>query len=611
MLGQVSDSHEPPASSSDEPAPTTPGAASATPESSTPEPTSEPVPGQTGALPGADAKPAFGKPTTQDVTSGFVTGLFSIPEGMAYASIGGFAAPLGLWSGVVPTIVGSVFARTVLMVTTLTSAIALSSQSILAAAGLKPTDLGGLATLTLLVGVVMLVMGLLKLGSVMSFVSTAVMTGFTAGIALQIIAGVIKDATGYTPTRHNTIAKFVDAFAHLGDWRGPTVVVALATVGVWFVFKLIKPLESYATLIALLVVSVVCAVVKPDVELVKDIAAIPRSLPPFSLPDLGAVPTLATGAIAIALVGLAQAAGIGAAVANPDGSRPDASKDFTAQGLANIAGGFFSALPTGGSLSRTGVGTSAGAKTRWSGIFAGVWLALLVLAVGPVAGQIPMAVIGGLLLVIGGELIAGRLRDIKLVLRTSVLSSVAMVITFLATTQLPLQDAIFIGAGLSILLYAVAASRKGKLFELIPDGAGGWRIEDAPKVIPSGRTTVLHYTGGSFFAEVNRLEDEWPDPRGAHDAALVLSLRGSAGIPSATFLKAFERASRKLSEHNVRLVLCGVPDELLAVMRRSGTLDVLGEDSVVTETGVLMESVETAYARAEQWRARGATGSTP
>ncbi|KQR10996.1 SulP family inorganic anion transporter [Cellulomonas sp. Leaf334] len=553
--------------------------------------------------PAAAEKLAFGRPTPRDVSSGFVTGLFSIPEGMAYASIGGFAAPLGLWSGVVPTIVGSVFARTVLMVTTLTSAIALSSQSVLAAAGLDPGDLGGLATLTVLVGVVMLVMGLLKLGSVMSFVSTAVMTGFTTGIALQIVAGVIKDATGYVPTPHNTLGKVWDAVVHVGSWDPATVVVALATVAVWAAFRFVRRLTSYATLIALLVVSVGCAVVRPDVELVQDIAAIPRSLPPFSLPDLSAVPALAAGAIAIALVGLAQAAGIGAAVRNPDGSRPDASKDFTAQGLANIAGGFFSALPTGGSLSRTGVGTSAGAQTRWSGIFAGVWLALLVLAVGPVAGQIPMAVIGGLLLVIGGELIAGRAGDIVLVLRTSPLSATAMVVTFLATTQLPLQDAIFIGAALSILLYAFAESRRGRLVQLTPDGDGGWLIDDAPQQIPSDRTTVLHYVGGGFFAEINRLEDEWPDARGTHDAAVVLSLRGSAGIPSATFLRAFERACLRLREHDVQLVLCGVPPSLHQLLERSGTLDVLGRDSVVLETPRLMESVTAAYEIAE--RARG------
>lgn len=544
---------------------------------------------------------SLGKPTRQDAVSGFVTGLFSIPEGMAYASIGGFAAPLGLWSGVVPTIVGSVFARTVLMVTTLTSAIALSSQSVLSDAGLDPGDAGALATLTILVGLVMLIMGLLRLGSVMSFVSTAVMTGFTTGIALQIVAGVIKDATAYAPDAHNTIAKIVDAIAHIGDWDGTTVLVTVATVGVWAAFRAVRPLESYAVLIALVVVSAACAILEPDVELVGDIASIPRSLPPFSAPDLGAVPDLVFGAIAIALVALAQAAGIGAAVANPDGSRPDASTDFRAQGLANMAGGLFSALPTGGSLSRTGVGTSAGARTRWSGIFAGVWLAVIVLAVGPVAGEIPMAVIGGLLLVIGGELILGRLGDIVLVLRTSVLSSVAMVVTFLATTQLPLQQAIFIGAGLSILLYAVSASRRGRLVELVPEG-DGWRVEDPPAMLPSDRTTVLHYLGGGFFAEVNRLEEEWPDPSEASAAAVVLSLRGSVDIPSATFLKAYAQAHRRLRDRDVHLVLCGVTPAFVDLMERTGTLDDIGRDSLVVETPVLGEALRAAYDAAERLR---------
>ncbi|MGW5003599.1 SulP family inorganic anion transporter [Streptomyces hydrogenans] len=545
---------------------------------------------------------AFGRPTPRDVVSGLVTGLFSIPEGMAYASIGGFAAPLGLWSGVVPTIVGSMLARTVLMVTTLTSAIALSSQSVLAAAGLDPGDLGALATLTVLVGVVMLTMGLLRLGSVMSFVSTAVMTGFTTGIALQIVTGVVKDATGYTPTPHNTLAKLADALAHAGDWDGGTVLVAAATLVTWGAARTVRQLRPYATLLALLVVTAACAIVRPDVELVEDIAAIPRSLPPFSLPDLDAVPGLISGAVAIALVALAQAAGIGAAVANPDGTRPDASKDFTAQGLANITGGLFSALPTGGSLSRTGVGTSAGAQTRWSGIFAGVWLAVLVLMLGPYAGQIPMAVIGALLLVIGGELIAGRVADIRLVLRTSWLSTTAMAVTFLATTQLPLQNAIFVGAGLSILLHAVAESRRGRLLGLTPDGTGGWLIEDAPRVLPSDRTTVLHYQGGSFFAEINRLEDQWPDPRDARRAAIVLSLRGSVGIPSATFLKAYERACLRLRQHGIHLVLCGVPQSMYDLFERSGTLRALGPDAVFVETSRLMESLALAYDAAERHR---------
>ncbi|WP_345802894.1 solute carrier family 23 protein [Microbacterium sp. AZCO] len=543
----------------------------------------------------------LGRPTGRDVVSGFVTGLFSIPEGMAYASIGNFSAPLGLWSGIVPTIVGSMFTRTVLMVTTLTSAIALTSQSVLKGAGLDPGDLGAVATLTVMVGVVMLVMGLLKLGSVMSYVSTAVMTGFTTGIALQIIAGVIHDATGYSPQSSNTVGKIVDAVANIDQWQLASVLVSAATIGVWVVVRFIKPIRSLATLVALLVVTVPVALLGLDVEYVSDIATIPRALPPLSLPDIAAIPALMTGAVAVALVALAQAAGISAAVGNPDGTRSDASKDFTAQGLANIAGGFFSALPTGGSMSRTGVATSAGARTRWSGIFAGLWLALIVLLVGPFAGYIPMPVIGGLMFVIGGELVAGRWDDIVLVFRTSALSAAALVVTFAATTALPLQQAIFIGAGLSIILSVVALSRTGRILEVVRQG-DGWIVENPPQSLPSHRTTVLHYTGGSIFAEVNRLQEDWPLVKGTTDAAIVLSMRGSPMVPSATFLKALDQIVADLRAEGISLVLCGVPPKFAELLTHTGRLTHLGPENVVIETPRLAESLETAYARAETLR---------
>ncbi|MCX4966819.1 SulP family inorganic anion transporter [Streptomyces sp. NBC_00654] len=175
----------------------------------------------------------LGRPRIADVRSGAVTGLFSIPEGMAYAAIAGFNPVAGLYAGVVPAIVGSLTSRTVLMVTTLTSAIALTSQSVLSDAGLDPKDAGNVATLTLLVGVVMLAMGVLRLGVVLSFVSNAVMTGFSTGIALQIITGVLEDATGYEPHGHNKLYQLGDWLVHAGEWKGAATAVALVTVAVW------------------------------------------------------------------------------------------------------------------------------------------------------------------------------------------------------------------------------------------------------------------------------------------------------------------------------------------------------------------------------------------
>ncbi|WP_425244728.1 SulP family inorganic anion transporter [Streptomyces citrinus] len=264
------------------------------------------------------------------------------------------------------------FARTALMVTTLTSAIALSSRSVLTAAGLDPGDLGALAALTVLVGVIMLAMGLLKLGSVLSFVSTAVMTGFTTGITLQIVTGVLKDATGYTPTPHNTLAKVVDSLVHIGDGDGTTVLVAVATLAAWAAFRAVRRLESYATLLALLAVTLVCLITGRTWNWSRTSRRSPARCRRAPCPTSNPFPNLRQAPSPSRWSRSPRPPGSAPPVANPDGTRPDASRDFTAQGLANIAGGFFPALPTGGSLSPTGLGTSAGAQSRWSRIFAGV-----------------------------------------------------------------------------------------------------------------------------------------------------------------------------------------------------------------------------------------------
>jgi len=543
---------------------------------------------------------SLGRPRFRDVIAGLVTGLFSIPEGMAYASIGGFNPVTGLYSGMVSTILGSVLARTVLMVTTLTSALALSSRSVLTDAGLDPADPADVAALAVVVGLVMLVFGLLKFGSIMNFVSNAVMTGFTTGIALQIIAGVIADATGYRPERRNTLGKFVDAFAHIGSWQLAPCLVAVATVAVWALFRFIKPLEAFATLISLVVVTVAVAVMHVDVETVGDIASIPNALPPFAVPHFAAIPELFVGGLAVALVALAQAAGISAAVPNPDHSRPSTSGDFVAQGAANLAGGFFGALPTGGSLSRTGVAVSAGAQTRWAGIFAGVWMVVLVLIAGSLAETIPMPVIGGLILVIGAELVHGRWADIELVLRTAPLSAVAMLVTFLATTQLPLHTAILIGAITSLVLYCAKASQAARLIALSRSD-DGWYIVPVPDRLPSDRVTVLQYSGVGLFAEVPRIDEDWPQVPDSRNAVVVLGMAMLPDVPSSKVIKALRRWAGELQACGGRLIIAGVSPATAKVLERGGLLDMLGRDGVIPATDRVFGAIEEAVRLGERW----------
>ena len=537
------------------------------------------------------------------MTAGMVTGLFSIPEGMAYASIGGFNPVAGLYAGVLPPILGSLTAPTVLMVTTLTSAIALTGQSVLAGAGLDPHQGGNIAALTVLVGVVMLLMGLLRLGAVLSFVSNAVMTGFSTGIALQIITGVLKDATGYQPRGHNKLLQLWNWLTGITHWQLAPTLVALATIAVWALARAVRRLEPVALLVAMVLVSVVVGVLGTDVELVRSIARIPAALPGFSAPSWGAMPHLVGGALSVALVALAQAAGVAPSMPNPDGSRSSVNGDFASQGLANIGGGLFQALPSGGSLSRTGVAASAGARTRWAGVISGVFLALVVLVAGSLAERIPMPVIGGLILVIGGELIWGKRADIALVLRTSRLSAAAMVVTFAATTQLPLQQAIVIGAVLSLLLYCVQAARQSRLVVLERDPNGTWATADRPPpgTLPPGRLTVLTYEGTSLFAELPQLEAQLPRVDGARDAVLVLVMRNAPDVPSSAILKLIRRYAATLQAQGGRLVLAGVQPPLVALLERTGIAEQLGEGGVVPAEPALLAPLDRAADQAQAW----------
>ena len=545
----------------------------------------------------------LGRPTGADVTAGMVTGLFSIPEGMAYASIAGFNPVAGLYAGVLPPILGSLTAPTVLMVTTLTSAIALTGQSVLSAAGLDPHAAGNVAALTVMVGAVMLLMGLLRLGVVLSFVSNAVMTGFSTGIALQIITGVLKDATGYKPPGHNKLLQLWNWLVGIGHWQLAPTLVAVATVAVWALAHAVRRLEAVALLIAMVLVSVAVGVLGTDVELVRGIAHIPAALPGFSAPSFSAMPHLVGGAFSVALVALAQAAGVSPSMPNPDGSRSSVNGDFASQGLANLGGGLFQALPSGGSLSRTGVAVSAGARTRWAGVISGIFLALVVLVAGKLAERIPMPVIGGLILVIGGELIWGKRADIALVGRTSKLSTAAMLATFAATTQLPLQQAIVIGAVLSLLLYCVQAARQSELVPLRRDPDGTWTTtgQPPPAVLPPGRTTVLTYEGTSLFAELPRLEAHLPRTEGARSAVLVLVMRTAPDVPSSAILKLIRRYATTLDAQGGRLILAGVHPSLAALLDRTGITAQLGDGGVVPAEPALLAPLDRAADDAQAW----------
>lgn len=540
-----------------------------------------------------------------NIISGLATGLFSIPEGMAYAQLAGVNPVYGLYSGIVATMVSSLTTGTILMMSTLTSAIALATGSVLQNAGIQENQMpAALFTVTFLVGAIMFALGILRLGSIVNFVSNAVMTGFVAGASLLIILGQEHHLTGYSPQGSDQWQKTINWLQNIGQWDMTTVAVSVVVIILMVILKRIRPLEKFAAIIVLVIATFVVNYFQIQVELVASIATIPNSLPPFMLPDFSLVPQLALGAVSVALVALAQGAGISTAVPNPDGSKASASRDFIGEGLGNLAGSFFQSMATGGSLSRTGISVGAGANSRWGGVFAGLWLGLIVLLFGSAAEKVPLAVIGGMLTMIGVELITARIPSARLVLRTGARGPIAaMAITFLSALFIPLQYTIFLGALLSLLLYVVASAGKFRLQEAVRQADGGWEMREAPKKLTSNTTTVLVVQGLDFFAEVPALDNQMPPERDALNAVVILVLRDMHTITS-TAIRWLERYARNLEAAGGALMLADVNVEVIEALKKSGALEIIGSDHLFPATPRVLEAEETAWQAAQQWQQR-------
>ncbi len=521
---------------------------------------------------------------------------------MAYAQLAGVNPVYGLYSGVVATIVSSLGTGTILMMSTLTSAIALATGSVLQNAGMQDSQMPqALFTITFLVGTIMFVLGILRLGSIVNFVSNAVMTGFVAGASLLIILGQEHHLTGYSPSGANQFQKTIDWLQNISQWEMSAVIVSIATIILMVILKRIKPLEKFAAVIVLALATIAVNLFNIDTELVGDIATIPSSLPSFMLPNFSLIPDLALGSVSIALVALAQGAGISTAVPNPDGSKASQSKDFLGEGLGNLAGSFFQSMATGGSLSRTGISVGAGANGRLGGVFAGLWLGLIVLLFGSTAELVPLAVIGGMLTVIGLELIMARVPSARLIIRTGSWGPIAaMALTFVSALFIPLQFTIFLGAGLSLILYVVASANKVRLQEAVHLDDGGWELRDAPSALKPNQVTVFVVQGLDFFAEVPILEDKMPPVRGVVNAVIILIIRDMSSITS-TGIRWVERYAQELRANGGALMLADVDPVVEEELKASGALDVIGAENVFPETARVLAAEKMAWDAAQKW----------
>ena len=262
--------------------------------------------------------------------------------------------------------------------------------------------------------------------------------------------------------------------------------------------------SAVPTLIAVVVPTVLVAVLGLDsVQTVADVGAIPSGLPPLALPHLSDLTVgVITGAFAIAAIALVQGAGVSEAAPNPDGSPSRMNRDFIGQGVANLASGIFHGTPVGGSVSSTALNVTAGARSRWASIFAGVWMLLILLALARVVALVPMPTLAAVL--IFAAVMSLRFGDIGVVWKTSYTGKIGMVVTFLSTLALPVAAAVGVGVICSLLLQLNKSQMDLRIVRLGQREDGMFVEQPVPTVLPDAEPVVLDVYGSLLYAGERR-----------------------------------------------------------------------------------------------------------
>lgn len=534
----------------------------------------------------------------KDVPAGLVLGVESVPDGLAAGLLAGVNPIYGLYGYMFGTLFGAMATSSAFMAVQATGAMAVTVSDISQVQGDTPESNTALFTLAVLTGVVMLGLGLAKMGGIVRWVPFSVLTGFINAVAINIILGQFDDFTGYDSVGDNRVLRAFDTAWNVTSWSWVSAAVGALTIVLILVLERTR-LGALGLVVAIVLGSAIVPLLDLDVTRLTDITEIPGSLPAPSLPSLGLIGTLLLPAVSLAFVGLVQGAAISSSVPNPDGRYPDASGDFRGQGVANIGSGIFSGMPVGGSMSATSIVENAGARSRVALFVAGLMMIIVVLLFSDLVGYIAMPALAGLLIVVGFRTL--KPDNVRMVWRTGGIQAGVMGLTFVLTLVIPLQYAVLIGIGMSVLLYVGRQSQRVVLKRWSINESGAVTEEEAPAQLGRDEIVVLRPYGSLFFAAAPLFEETLPEvtPDSRHSAVIV-TLRGKEDLGS-TFLAVVVRYAEMLHEAECILMISGASDRVLEQFEKTEAMSALGSDRFYARTPAIAESTQKAMRDAQDW----------
>ncbi len=516
-----------------------------------------------------------------DLIAGLTNAVVVLPQGVAFALIAGLPPEYGLYTAIVTPIVAGLFGSSWHLIsgpTTAISIVVFSTVSGFAEPG-TPQYVQMALTLTLLAGAYQLAFGLARLGTLVNFVSHSVVVGFTAGAAILIATSQLKHVLGVPVPRGETfLHTWWVLLRQLPDTNLYVLAIAMVTLAIALLIRRWRP-RLPGMLIAMVFGTLLGIGLNGPDHGVQLVGELPAHLPPLSLPDLSwaTVRDLAPKALAVALLGLIEAVSIGRAIATRSQQRIDGNQEFIGQGLSNVVGSFFSAYAGSGSFTRSGLNYTAGAQTPLSAVFAALALALILLLVAPLTAYLPIAAMGGIILLVAWNLI--DFHHLRSIIRTSRREATVMAVTFLATLFLDLEFAIYAGVMLSLVLYLRRTSRPA-IVSLAPDPK-----HPARQMVNISRTQakecpqlkIARIDGSLFFGAVDHvattLQGICESPPKQNNLLLVANGINFIDTAGAETLAA---EAKRLRELGGALYISGAKAAVREVLVRGGQIETIG-----------------------------------
>lgn len=533
-----------------------------------------------------------------DLLAGLTGALVVLPQGVAFATIAGMPPQYGLYASIVPTIIAALFGSSLHLVagpSTTASLVLFASLGAFAQPG-SERYIELALTLAFMAGIIELGLGLFKLGAIVNFISNTVVVAYTSAVGVLIMTTQLRGFFGLEiPGASDFGASLLSSVKALPHLSLPVTAVALATViaGVASRRWLRHVPYMIPAILAGSLAGVAVNAVAPGS--VSTVGALPRQLPPLSLPllDFATWSLLTTTALAIAISALNEVVSIGRALAIRSEQRLDVNQEFVGQGLANLIGSFFSGYVISGSFNRSALNYESGAKTPMSAIFASLILVAFLLFATPLAAYLPHSAMAASLELVGWSLIDRK--SIARIWRLGGVERGILVATAAVALFVQIQAAILAGVALSLLVYLYRTSNPHLRPRVPSRGEKRTFTDPSPEYPECPQARFARMDGSLYFGAVNAFRDALAafekETPACKTFAIVMRGVNFIDMAGAT---ALEIEARRLALRGGALYLINLKEAPMAYLTKHGFLDVIGADRVFARKD---EAIAAIYAR--------------